>query len=54
MDQVSLIPILLFVAALASAGIVLWRGPRPIDRSFEARTASRKSISAVERARCRR
>ena len=34
MDQVSLIPILLFVAALASAGIVLWRGPRPIDRSF--------------------
>lgn len=34
MDQVSLIPILLFVAALASAGIAVWRGPRPIDRSF--------------------
>ncbi len=34
MNQVSLIPILLFVAALASAGIAVWRGPRPIDRSF--------------------
>ena len=34
MSQASLIPILLFVAALASAGIAVWRGPRPIDRSF--------------------
>ena len=34
MSQVSLIPILLFGAALVSAGIAVWRGPRPIDRSF--------------------
>ncbi len=34
MSQVSVIPILLWVAALACAGIAVWRGPRPIDRRF--------------------
>jgi hypothetical protein len=34
MSQVSLVPILLWVAALGAAGIAVWRGPRPIDRSF--------------------
>jgi Na+/melibiose symporter-like transporter len=34
MSQVSLIPILLWVAALAGAGLAVWQGPRPIDRSF--------------------
>ena len=34
MMQVSLVPILLWVAALASAGIVVWREPRPLKRDF--------------------
>jgi Na+/melibiose symporter-like transporter len=34
MSQVSLVPILLWVAALACAGLAVWQGPRPIDRSF--------------------
>lgn len=34
MTQVSLVPILLWVAALAAAGIAIWRGPRPITRGF--------------------
>ena len=34
MMQVSLVPILLWVAALASAGIAVWRGPRPLRRDF--------------------
>ena len=34
MTQVSLVPILLCVAALACAGIAIWRGPRPVTRGF--------------------
>ncbi len=34
MMQVSLVPILLWVAALASAGIAVWLGPRPLRRDF--------------------
>jgi hypothetical protein len=34
MSQVSLVPILLWVAALSCAGIVVWREPRPIEFSF--------------------
>jgi hypothetical protein len=34
MTQVSLVPILLWLAALAAAGIAVWRGPRPIARAF--------------------
>ncbi len=34
MTQVSLIPILLWVAALSCAGIAVWREPRPIMRGF--------------------
>ena len=34
MTQVSLVPILLWVAALAVAGIAVWHGPRPIARDF--------------------
>lgn len=34
MSQVTLVPILLWVAALASAVVAIWQGPRPIDRSF--------------------
>jgi len=34
MSQVTLVPILLWVAALASAAVAIWQGPRPIDRSF--------------------
>ena len=34
MNQVSLVPILLWVAALACAGIAVWRGKRPIRFSF--------------------
>ena len=34
MTQVSLVPILLWVAALAAAGIAVWRGPRPVARAF--------------------
>lgn len=34
MTQVSLVPILLWVAALASAGAAVWRGPRPVARGF--------------------
>ena len=34
MSQVSLVPILLWAAALACAGIAVWRGPRPIDSNF--------------------
>jgi len=34
MMQVSLVPILLWVAALGCAGVVIWRGPRPIARGF--------------------
>jgi hypothetical protein len=34
MQQVSLVPILLWVAALACAGVAIWREPRPILRGF--------------------
>ncbi len=34
MTQVSLVPILLWVAALACAGIAIWREPRPVLQSF--------------------
>jgi hypothetical protein len=34
MTQVSVIPILLWVAALLGAGVAVWREPRPIMRSF--------------------
>ncbi len=36
MNQVSLVPILLWVAALGCAGIAVWRGRRPIQFSFIA------------------
>ena len=34
MSQVGLIPILLWAAALACAGLAVWRGPRPIKGGF--------------------
>jgi len=34
MNQVSLVPILLWMAVLAGAAIAVWRGPRPITRGF--------------------
>ena len=34
MTQVSLVPILLWVAALACAGVAIWRKPRPVLRGF--------------------
>jgi Na+/melibiose symporter-like transporter len=34
MTQVSVIPILLWVAALLGAGVAVWREPRPIMRGF--------------------
>jgi hypothetical protein len=34
MEQVSLVPILLWVVALACAGLAVWQGRRPIERSF--------------------
>ena len=34
MTQVSLVPILLWVAALVATGIEVWRAPRPVMRSF--------------------
>lgn len=34
MSQVALVPLLLWVAAFASAGIAIWREPPPILRSF--------------------
>jgi hypothetical protein len=34
MSQVSLVPILLWVAALACAGIAIWREPKPLPRGF--------------------
>lgn len=34
MTQVSLVPILLWVAALACAGVAVWREPRPVMRNF--------------------
>jgi hypothetical protein len=34
MTQVSLVPILLWVAALAATGIAVWRGPRPVASDF--------------------
>ena len=34
MTQVALVPILAWVAALASAGVTIWRAPRPILESF--------------------
>lgn len=34
MSQVSLVPILLWLAALACAAVAVWQGPLPIDRSF--------------------
>jgi uncharacterized protein DUF6790 len=33
-SQVTLVPILLWLAALASAAVAIWQGPRPVDRSF--------------------
>ncbi len=36
MNQVSLVPILLWVAALGCAGIAVWRAPRPVEFSFVA------------------
>jgi hypothetical protein len=34
MSQVSLVPILLWVAALACAGVAIWREPRPVVHGF--------------------
>jgi hypothetical protein len=34
MSQVSLVPILLWLVALACAGVATWQGPQPIGRSF--------------------
>ena len=34
MSQVSLVPILLWVAALLCAGAAIWREPRPVPRGF--------------------
>ncbi len=34
MSQVSLVPILLWVAALLCAGAAMWREPRPVPRGF--------------------
>src|SRR3989337_3625625 len=34
MSQVSLVPILLWAAALLCAGVAIWREPRPILRGF--------------------
>lgn len=34
MSQVSLVPILLWVAALLCAGVAMWREPRPVPRGF--------------------
>src|SRR5262245_13767813 len=34
MTQISLIPILLWVAARAAACVAVWRGPRPVTRDF--------------------
>lgn len=34
MTQVALVPILLWVAALACAGVAIWREPRPVLRGF--------------------
>ena len=34
MTQVSLVPILVWVAALALWGIAVWRGPRPVMQAF--------------------
>lgn len=34
MSQVSLVPILLWVAAFACAGVAIWREPRPVLRGF--------------------
>jgi hypothetical protein len=34
MSQVSLVPILVWVAALACAGVAIWREPRPVLRGF--------------------
>jgi len=34
MTQVSLVPILVWVAALAFWGIAVWRGPRPVMQAF--------------------
>lgn len=34
MSQVSLVPVLLWVAALAGAGIAVWREPPPVMRGF--------------------
>jgi hypothetical protein len=34
MSQVSLVPILLWVAALACAGVAIWRQPRPVMHGF--------------------
>ncbi len=34
MSQVSLVPILVWMAAIACWGIAVWRGPRPILQAF--------------------
>jgi len=34
MSQVSLVPILLWVAAIVFAAVAVWRGPRPIQQGF--------------------
>ena len=34
MTQVSLVPILLVIAALVSAGHAVWRGPRQLTRDY--------------------
>jgi hypothetical protein len=34
LSQVSLVPILLWLAALACAAVAVWQGPLPIDRSL--------------------
>jgi hypothetical protein len=34
MSQVTLVPLLLWVAALACAGVAIWQGAQPTERSF--------------------
>ncbi len=34
MSQVSLVPLLLWIAVLACAGVAVWCGPRPVTRGF--------------------
>ena len=49
MSQVSLVPILLWVAALACAGVAIWREPRPVLRGFVDRSAAALSVPVSAR-----